>query len=197
MVAVVYGNPQVMWATEAFESGAGVIRSNDGGVSWVPASSGLVSFNGVANVGIDPRDANTLYAVIWPKYAGSYLRRGTADGQWQTMPTPNGNLTIDTGITIDGASGELYVIVNAEQFQLWRTSNPNTPDRNDVQWEMVHNFGRDSWVELLASGWGPEGLALYANMRPLDWKDEHAEVGDAVLHRSVDGGQTWTPLPLP
>jgi hypothetical protein len=42
--------------------------------------------------------------------------------------------------------------------------------------------------ELLASGWGPQGLALYANIR----QGEKA----SILHRSLDRGQTWTPLAI-
>ena len=198
MVAVVYGGPEVFWATETFEAGAGVIRSDDGGVTWTLAGSGLIAFNGVANVAIDPRDANKLYAIIWPKYGGSYLRRGTAGGQWKTMPTPQDNSQIGVGMTIDGANGALYVIVKVPTHQLWRTLNPNVPDVNEVQWELVHDFGRDVQVELLASGWSPDGLALYANLSPLDWQDaSYALVGDPVPHRSLDGGRTWTPLLLP
>jgi hypothetical protein len=61
----------------------------------------------MANLGIDPRDSNTLYGIIQPKYAGSYLRRGTTEGNWETMPTPKDNATIETGMAIDGASGAL------------------------------------------------------------------------------------------
>jgi hypothetical protein len=156
----------------------------------------LLSFNGVANLGLDPRDSNTLYAIIWPKYAGSYLRRGTADGLWKTMPTPDGNRTIGMGMSIDGATGDLYVVVSPPEPQLWRSRNPDAPDVNDVQWELVHDFGPDVQVELLGSGWSPEGLALYANVWPLVWRDAgFAEVGPAEVHRSLDGGQTWAPLP--
>jgi hypothetical protein len=196
MVAVVYGQPQIMWATGAFGDG-GVYRSQDGGATWEPAGYGLVSFNGVANIGIDPRDANTLYAVIWPKYAGSYLRRGTAAGQWQVMPTPLNNIQIDTGITIDGATGALYVAAFASNWQVWRTMNPREPDMNAVRWELVHDFGPDvAWASLLASGWSPQGLALYANLSP--WLDKATgSTGSPVLHRSRDGGRTWDPMPLP
>jgi hypothetical protein len=198
MVAVVYGDPQTVWATGAFGKGAGVLHSDDGGVSWQPAGSGLLSFNGVANLGIDPRDPNTLYAIIWPKYAGSYLRRGTAGGQWQTMSTPQNNSVIDTGMTIDGSTGDLYVVVTSPNAQLWRSANPNASDLSDVDWELVHDFGRDLQVELLASRRGPEGLVLYANMRPLTWQDAgYAEVGEPGLHYSPDGGQSWAPLPAP
>jgi photosystem II stability/assembly factor-like uncharacterized protein len=197
MVAVVYGQPEVIWATQAFADGGGVIRSDDGGQTWAPAGNGLVSFNGVANLGIDPRDSNSLYSIIWPKYAGSYLRRGTADGWWKTMPTPKKNSVIDTGMTMDGATGALYVIVPSPSAQLWRTRNPSAPDENDVLWELVHDFGRDVQVSLLASGWGPDGLALYANLWPLEWKDANlAEVGSPTVHRSLDGGGSWMALPI-
>ena len=197
MVAIVYGQPEIIWATESFASGGGVMRSDDGGATWTRRGRGIISFNGVANVGIDPREANVLYAVIWPKYGGSYLRRGTSDGQWQTMPTPRNDDQISTGMTIDGASGALYVTAFASNgnWQLWRTLNPRAPDVNDVRWEQAYDFGPDvSWATLLASGWSREGLALYANLSP--WLDKPS-VGPLLLHRSLDGGQTWMPLPIP
>lgn len=199
MVAVVYGQPDVIWATDVFAGGVPVVRSDDGGTTWVPAADGLVHFNGVANLGLDPRDANTLYAVIWPKYAGTYLRRGSANGRWDFMPTPMNNVQIDSGITIDGATGTLYVTAYVSStWQLWYSLNPNTPDLNDVRWELAHDFGPDvSWASLLASGWSPEGLALYANLSFFVDKKTSAEVSPPVLHRSLDGGQTWELLPIP
>jgi hypothetical protein len=68
----------------------------------------------------------------------------------------------------------------------------------EVAWELVHDFGADAQVSLLASGWGPDGLAIYANITPLTPLDGGgASVGAPVLHRSLDGGQTWTPLATP
>lgn len=198
MVAIVYGQPEVIWATAPFDGGAAVIRSNDGGATWMPAASGLVHFNGVANIGIDPRDANVLYAIIWPKYAGSYLRRGNADGEWQVMPTPNDNSVINTGMTIDGSSGTLYVITVYPGCQLWRSSNPAASNLGDVRWALVHDFGENVEVVVLASGWGSQGVALYVAIRPITPLGNGAiEIGPPVIHRSEDGGQTWTPLPIP
>jgi hypothetical protein len=201
MVAVVYGNPEIIWATEPFGPGGGVIRSDDGGASWQPAGYGLISFNGVANLGIDPRDPNNLYAIIWPKYAGSYLRRGTAQGLWQTMPTPLDNTTIGTGMTIDGATGDLYVVAwdwQRAHHQLWRTSNPSVADVSQVAWEFVHDFGADAQVDLLASRSGPGGLELYASISPIKHLEgSTVEIGPATVHHSPDGGQTWIPLAIP
>jgi hypothetical protein len=201
IVAVAYGDPDTMWATGAYAQGAAVLRSDDGGDTWTPAGRGLINFNGVANLGIDPRDPNTLYAIIWPKYAGSYLRRGSALGEWQTMPTPMENTTIGTGLTIDGRSGDLYIIAWDWQdgsYELWRTSNPSVPDVNDVEWEWIHDFGPDVQVELLASGSLPDGLVLYANIWPVrHLGGSTVDIGPGVVHQSLDGGRTWTPLAVP
>jgi hypothetical protein len=194
-VAVAFGQPNTAWATA---HGDGVIRSTDGGKTWQDASTGLTTFGGMANLGFDPRDNNTLYAIIRPKGAGSYLRRGTSSGFWQTMPTPQDNATIDTGMTVDGGAGALYVTTQVSPVSLWRSSNPNTADVTDIRWELVHDFGPDAQVSLLASGWGPQGLAIYANIWPLTpLAGGGAAVGNPALHRSLDGGQTWELLATP
>ena len=84
-----------------------------------PAS---ITFGGMANLGFDPRDNSTLYGIIRPKYAGSYLRRGTPDGHWQTMPTPLDNATIETGMTVDGGTGALYVTTQVAPVGLWQST---------------------------------------------------------------------------
>ncbi len=193
MVAVVYGKPQNMWATSYADRSIPVISSRDGGITWQPASNGLAHFNGVANVAIDPRDNRTLYAIIWPKYGGSYLRRGTSEGQWTTMPTPLNNSQIDTGMTIDGATGTLYVSVFVGDssgrggWQIWRTREP-TADLRAIVWERVYDFGQAGWVTVLASGKTAQGLALYARVSP--------ESGESFVQRSMDGGTTWGTLAI-
>ena len=194
-VAIAYGQPNKVWAAA---HGDGIIRSTDGGKTWQDASTGLTTFGGMANLGFDPRDNSTLYGIIRPKYAGSYLRRGMADGHWQTMPTPLDNVTIETGMTVDGGTGALYVTTQVPPAGLWQSRNPNATDVKDARWELVHDFGPNARVSLLASGWGPDGLAIYANIWPLTPLTEGgATVGNPVLHRSLDGGQTWEPLATP
>ena len=195
IVAIAYGEPNMIWAAA---HGNGVIGSCDGGRTWQDASAGSVTSGSMANLGIDPRDNNTLYAIIRPQYAGSYLRRGTAEGNWVTMPTPEDNATIETGMTIDGGSGALYVTTQLEPVGLWLSTNPDTPNVADVRWERVHNFGANVQVSLLASGWGPRGLALYANIWPLaPLAGGAASVGNPALHRSLNGGLSWERLATP
>ena len=112
--------------------------------------------------------------------------------------TPLDNATIETGMTVDGGTGALYVTTQVAPVGLWQSRNPNTTDVTDVKWELVHDFGPDARVSLLASGWGPDGLAIYANIWPLTpLTGGGATVGNPVLHRSLDGGQTWEPLATP
>ncbi|MGB8646495.1 MAG: hypothetical protein WCF84_14750 [Anaerolineae bacterium] len=187
MVAIVYGHPQTLWAATNGDPASPVSMSNDGGVTWHSAANGLVHFSGVADVGIDPRNSDTLYAIIVPKYAGTYLRRGTASGNWTSMPAPLNDSQIDTGMTIDGQTGALYVSVfNKDHWELWRTLNPAVSDVNSVTWEMVHNFAGYSWLTVLASGTGPQGLTLYVRVMQTH--------GMPIVLRSLDQGQTWTPL---
>lgn len=186
-VALVPEKLQTIWGTEPFgPTEVPIIRSDNGGTTWTPMSRYLSHTNSVANLLVDPLDTERLYAVIWPEYAGSYLRRGSANGQWTDLPTPLNNSPIDTGLAIDGSTGTLYVIVNSSQ--LWRSPNANTADINAIQWELVYDFGQDQRVELLGSGWRQGELALFINLR--------GDTDISSLHRSIDRGQTWSPLPV-
>ncbi len=161
--------------------------SKDGGTTWHNTSIGLYHNFGVANIAIDPRDGNTLYAIINPPYDGSYLRRGTTDGYWTNIPTPLNNSQIGSGMTLDRQTGALYVSVfNRVYWELWRTPNPTVADVNAISWEFVHRFIGYSGLTVLASGTSPQGLTLYVRLMNQGGKTE--------VQRSADGGKTWAPL---
>jgi hypothetical protein len=131
------------------------------------------------------------------KYAGSYPRRGNSRGQWEMMPAPNNNTVIDPGMTIDGASGDLYVVTLLRPYQLWRSQNPGA-DLANIQWDLLHDFGPDVLAHLLASGPGPTGPALYANLTSIRQLGKgFVDIGPAILQCSLDAGRTWSALPIP
>jgi len=202
-VAIVYGQPNMLAAIARTDQGGPVIRSTDSGKTWNNASTGLVHFNGVANLARDPRSSNLMYAIIWPKYAGSYLRRGTTSGDWDTMPTPLNNTQIEIGMTIDGATGALYVTAynfaqsgntSSPRMQIWRATDPSRPDVKAVTWDQIYDFGENVIVNLLASGWSPQGLALYARVMPTNCSSVTDPKCIASVQRSLDGGKSWAQL---
>jgi hypothetical protein len=193
-VAVAYGEPAKM---VALAGSPYVIRSGDGGATWSDASAGLSSFGGMASLGLDPRDNRTLYGIIKPRYAGSYLRRAVQGGQWQTMPAPKNNTPVNTGMAVDGGTGNLYVVTNEARPGLWKSDNPSAVDVRKVKWQRVKDFGPDFIVDLLASGWSPQGLALYVQAWPLKPMTGGAAVGAPFLARSPDGGKSWEMIPTP
>lgn len=187
VVALVPEKPQTIWAAEPFgPAEVPIVRSDNSGGTWTPMSRYLNHTNSVAHLLVDPLDSERLYAVIWPEYAGSYLRRGSANGQWTDLSTPLNNSPIGTNLAIDGTTGTLYVIVNSHQ--LWRSPNANTPNINAIEWELVYDFDQDQRAELLGSGWRQGELALFINLR------RGSDI--PTLHRSIDRGQIWLPLPI-
>ncbi len=189
-VAVVPKKPRVLWAAEPFGPvEVPVVRSDNGGGTWTHASRYLNHANGVATLLIDPRDTERLYAVVWPQYAGSHLRIGSANGQWTDLPGPLDNSPIGTGLVQDGDTGTIYVVVNSNQ--LWRTKPSTRLDHNTIQWEKVHDFDQDLQVELIGAGWRAGELALFVNLSAVA-----RHKGLPVLHRSLDRGQTWQPVPV-
>lgn len=192
MVAVTYGNADLIWATRPYQlDEAPLLRSQDGGATWTTVE--MTHTTGVANIGINPRDSQTGYAIVWPdEESGSDLRRGSLFTDWQIMPSPNANQAINTGMTIDGGTGALYVTTrDAAGARLWYTTNGDTPNIANVQWEERYGTVAGVNLELLASGWSPDEdqIAIYANFTQI--------VNDTLiyaLYRSLDSGHTWAPV---
>jgi hypothetical protein len=198
MIAIVYQQSNTIWATGYKASDAPILHSYDGGKTWSDSSSGMVHFSGIANIGIDPRDPNTVYAIINPKYAGSYLRRGTANGLWQTIPTPLKNAQIDIGMTIDGTTSTLYVTAydsTKSRWQLWRSTNANDPDIGKISWDMLYDFGAGVSATVLASGTSSQGLAIY--VRLLSNCSPSGSSCQVSTQRTMDSGKTWTIINIP
>lgn len=204
-LAVAYGDPQNLWSSAP----NGIIHSADGGATWQPGGG----YAGYANdIAIDPSGSGYLVSVFVVKGWWGSLARSTGNGQWTALPFPDGNTTTTNiqGMAVDGATGDIYLAFGSRHFagspfggQIWRTANPDALRVDDVRWELGHDFGPDAEIMLLASGWSPQpdGLALYANVRPALQCDPVSGLCDPpspwVLHRSQDGGQSWQSLPIP
>lgn len=205
-LAVQFGEPQKMWGI----SQAQAARSEDGGRTWqLEPGSGQP-----LDVWLNPQQPGYVYlaAHVWGQH---HLSRSTGNRQWDLLPKPDnpgkpeGTWRDIRGVAVDGDSGATYLMLaniissfNPTGSQLWRSDNLNAPNVRQVAWTLIGDFGPETQMQLLAAGWNPSGPgpALYANIRPEYCPAEGGTCAPEppwVLHRSLDGGQTWNPVAIP
>lgn len=205
-LAVQFGEPEKMWGIVQGQVG----RSEDGGRTWQlePGSGAPL------DVFLNPRDPGYVYSVaqVWGQHN---LSRSTGNHQWDLLPKPDnpgepvGTWRDVRGVALDGDSGATYLMLanlissfNPTGAQLWRSENLDAPDVRQVSWTLQGDYGPETQVQLLAAGWNPTGAgpALYANIRPEYCPAEGGTCDPEppwILHRSLDGGQTWQPVAGP
>lgn len=197
---------QTLWS----QTQGQVERSTDGGATWqVQPASGVP-----LDLFLVPGQPGYLFLVghVWGQH---FLSRSTGNGQWDLLPKPDqpgeavGTWRDIRGVAVDGATGDVYMALanqigafNPLGSQVWRTNTLGAADRLQVTWTLLGDYGPAMQLQLLAAGWNPAGAgpALYANLRGEYCPPEGGTCDPEppwVLHRSLDGGQSWQPLALP
>jgi len=183
-LAIPYGNPSTVWAINLDRV---LLQSTDWGSTWRTVSDN----QNFLTLALDPRDNSTFYSTsLNVGYNSPQLMRGTSDGQWATLPTPEGR-PIGLGFALDSQTGHLYATTNGVAA-VWRTQNPTAADANAITWQKVYDFGTNVKIDLLASGSSSYGVALYISQTPLQGLRRNQ-----TLHRSLDGGQSWQQITYP
>lgn len=72
--------------------GYGVLKSIDGGATWVSANGAQISYRAIAAIAVDPRSASTIYAGSWGLYNGGGAVFRSLDGG-ATWTSLSGGLT--------------------------------------------------------------------------------------------------------
>lgn len=154
-------------------AGGGVQRSDDGGLTWRPASFGIS--NPVVNaLAVDPSNPDTVYAGTQV----GFFRSGDGGKHWQTSSPVNG-LKVHT-IAVDPSHPRVLYVGTA--MGIYRSAN-----------------GGAAW-QLLTVGLIPpnkfdfEVVALAIDpVDPQQVYAAHIGVHDG-LHKTVDGGRAWVAL---
>ncbi len=199
--------PDIMFVTDAH---AGIHKSIDGGMTWMPVNEGIATFSGgifpVFSATIDPHDYDTIW--VGTQFTGQIYR--STDGG-QTWEERDQGLTQEgcsvRGITIDPNNPEVVYAGVEIASAAW--AGENIFKRFDlVQGEVYksENAGQ-SWNRI----WVGDNLARYIWIDPRDSERLYVTTGifdrDAAnsdvpnriwggvgILRSEDGGSTWTIL---
>lgn len=175
-------------------TGAGVLRSNDGGATWVDANSGLDAF-GARRVLDDPTDETTLYTATF------------SSGPWKST---DGGLTwanVGTSLPVQGISGVGGMLALAPTAPETLLTADYDPDLGGVRLQKTTNGG-GTWTEPITDStpFGEGGVQISAvAFDPT--RASRVWVGNGILNlppptgpavlRSTDGGSSWTPMLSP
>jgi photosystem II stability/assembly factor-like uncharacterized protein len=156
--------------------GAGVFKSQDGGINWTPASTGLDNLQ-IQSLVIDPQNPDTLYA-------GTY--------RYGVYKTTNGGASwfaSGQGLNYEAIVYALAVDPNNPQVIFAGTRSPgSTPPWGGGVFKS--NDGGQTWINHtynLGEEW-VYGLAI----DPRNTQVIYAATHSAGIYKSTDGGHNWT-----
>jgi photosystem II stability/assembly factor-like uncharacterized protein len=190
------------WTRNSVSIGDGIYRTTDGGDTW--QNLGLRNSERIADVRIDPRSSDTVYACVTGRLWSDSLERGvykTSDGgaTWQqVLKAPNAS-TGCASLSLDAQNPDvLYAALWDFRRKGWTfRSGGESPTAPSASALMVTRDGGRTWTEIT-----PEANAGFARkpygriavaVAPSDSKRVYAFVESprSALHVSSDGGATW------
>jgi len=170
----------------------GIYRSKDGGKTWELLLAGANETSGCSELAMDPRNPRILYATFWDHLRqpwevrsggpGSGIFKSTDSGDtWKPIDSGLPKLTGKIGIDVASNSDRLYAIVEADpDGGLYRSENAGA-----------------TWT-LQNATWGIKSRAWYYMEVFADpTNSDVLWVLNAGIHRSIDGGKTFTEFRAP
>ena len=168
-------NPSTLYVRAKY----GVVKSTDGGQSWFSVSKGIMGKPDYPRLlAIDPNNPAVLYATF---FCCGLVKTTDAGLNWQQINTglpgywPSGPGPELDFIVIDKNNSEIiYVRYGGNSY--YKTTN-----------------GGMNWSKLNQYGYYPRGQLAIDPHNPSTFYEVYAGDGTTLI-RSLDGGQTWTPI---
>lgn len=163
-------------------SGSGVYKSEDAGLTWQLASSGLPSED-VKAIAVNPKSPNTIYASGF--FRGDIYVSNDAGGSWTALGNTGIFGGLYTKLFVDPVGGnDLYSIISPGG--LIHSSNGGRG------WQKLSKGLPQDEDERLGA------YVLSLAIDPIDAKVIYAGTGGFVgqghgVYKSIDGGNTWSP----
>ncbi len=190
------------WTRNSVSVGDGVYKSTDAGENW--SNMGLKDSERIANILVDPKDGNTVYACVPGKLWSDSQERGlfkTTDGGKSWAKILKGS-NLSTGCSMVSMSSRdaktLYAGLWDFRRQGWTfRSGGDSPTAPSGSGLFKTTDGGSAWTEISANPglpakpWGRVAVAS-APSNP-DVVYALIESTHSGLFRSEDGGKTWQP----
>ena len=171
----------------------GVYRSKDGGKTWELVLSGLNENSGCSELAMDPTNPRILYAAFWDhiRYPWQVRSGGDGSGIWKStdggdtwekitagLPKMLGKIGVDVSAT---NPDRVYAIVEADpDGGVYRSDNAGKT------WTLLNS----TWA-LKTRSW--YYMEIFADPQNADV----VYVLNAGIHKSIDGGKTFTEIRAP
>jgi photosystem II stability/assembly factor-like uncharacterized protein len=190
------------WARNSVSIGDGIYKSTDGGENWT--HMGLRESERIANILVDPKDSDTVYACVPGKLWSDSEERGlykTTDGgkNWSKI-LKGANLSTGCSMVTLSSSDPKTLIAGMWDFRRkgWTfRSGGESPTAPSGSALLATTDGGATWTDLnekTAKGLPPKPWGRIAvTMAPSNPQVVYAliESTRSALYRSADGGKTW------
>jgi photosystem II stability/assembly factor-like uncharacterized protein len=190
------------WTRNSVSVGDGIYRTTDGGDTW--KNLGLPDSERIAQILVDPRDSNTVYACVTGRLWSDSAERGvyrTTDGgaTWQHVLKGANLSTGCASLSMETQDPDvLYAALWDFRRKGWTfRSGGESPDVPSASALMVTRDGGRTWTEITpeaSPGFAKKPYGRIAvNVAPSDPKRVYAFVESpaSALYVSSDGGRTW------
>ena len=171
----------------------GVYRSTDGGKTWTKVLF-VSDTAGAADLSMDPRDPDTLYAALWDYQRHPWALRqfGPAAGIYKSVNGGDSWTKIDNGLP--DQIGKIAVAVSAKPDRIYAVMQA---DPNSQSGFYRSEDGGKDW-KLINADARLTTRAFYFTKVFADPKDPNTVwVADLSLYRTTDGGKSFTPIATP
>lgn len=167
----------------------GLFKTTDGGATWTPVLQ-ISEHTGVADVHLDPRNPDVLYAVAYQRrrHVGVLVAGGPESGVWKSA---------------DGGATWRDVTRGLPGGDLGRIALAVSPVDPDVVYALVAATGdrsgfyrspdrAESWTRM--SGYIVVDPQYYGELYPDPHRMDRVYAADVRLHVTEDGGRTFEPV---